>query len=976
MRNLPINIFLLLLAISSYSSAAETNYTAIKAIKTNGKASGSTFQLSVKGLASDSEITSADSTVVTLNISAEPEDVGKTAELFNVVLVNNKKWWMLNEDGVYVSWNASLKSLLPFKESVTLEKTFSTEFLRGNFNVTGELRYFFAYLVDGANYLVATPKAVKININKGDRKDNKSENMAFYRENIEDQIVQSRCIACHVDGGLARNSILNFARANDLSAENNYDVFRMFLASINDDVDFVLSNASGGNNHPGGAQVQKGDAVYKSLEIVLRSIVNGGATSSINFGDPQKSLTSSLNYFDGAELETKEKTLRRASIILAGRLPTQGEILRVENGSEESLREAILELMEEDKFHEFIVEGVEDRLLIRGANFALNTFFPHFPKLANAATNYAISTNSANDNEVMSKSSKSASKTVHELFSYVIRNDRPYSEILTADYMMLNRYLNDYLEGDAAFSDEESEDFYKPAEIKGYYNREQTEWEEGEYLANFRKVRIKEGEKPLNEYPHAGILSDWHFLKRYPTTPTNRNRARARWVLYHFLDIDLEKSAQRPTDAMALIDTNNPTMNNANCTVCHETLDPIAGTFQNWGVDNYYRGDNGEDALDNFYKYPPEGEERMYVDGDTWYRDMRSPGIFGSTISDSEYSLQELAYAIVKEEGFFTSAVKFWWPILLGEEPINRPTIATDQGFQARLDAYNAQQSLISELSEELKLTQNIKDVLVGIILSPFFRSEKKSNVSYDFNDKTFLGNLGNEQLLNTVQIRNKTESITGIVLGRWPKTPNDAFDKPWYFLSQFNSVLGGHDSAFVKKRSELTSPAFYKTMQLHAAELSCMAVAFDFYRNDSDRKLFSGIDLSDSHLSDRAKISKQIAKLHSIFLGKNVNEDDEIVVDLEAIFEKSYNKAKNNNTTNLNCNLMQDMVALGNLGIDVTDFLTMEKENIYYNFSIDWSTANSLMMNLGISRDETFTKKAWSDVIFYLMSDYKYIYE
>ena len=45
------------------------------------------------------------------------------------------------------------------------------------------------------------------------------------------------------------------------------------------------------------------------------------------------------------------------------------------------------------------------------------------------------------------------------------------------------------------------------------------------------------------DWPHAGVLSSHAWLYRYPSTDTNRNRARARWTYYHFLGVDIEKSA-------------------------------------------------------------------------------------------------------------------------------------------------------------------------------------------------------------------------------------------------------------------------------------------------------------------------------------------------------------------------------------------------------------------------------------------------
>ena len=107
----------------------------------------------------------------------------------------------------------------------------------------------------------------------------------------------------------------------------------------------------------------------------------------------------------------------------------------------------------------------------------------------------------------------------------------------------------------------------------------------------------------ITNYPHAGILSTTAFLLRYPTTATNRNRTRSRWTYYHFLGLDIEKFASRTTDPDALADTNNPTLRNPACTVCHRVLDPVAGAFQNYGDDGYYRDQwGGLNSLDRFAK--------------------------------------------------------------------------------------------------------------------------------------------------------------------------------------------------------------------------------------------------------------------------------------------------------------------------------------------------------------------------------------
>ena len=141
---------------------------------------------------------------------------------------------------------------------------------------------------------------------------------------------------------------------------------------------------------------------------------------------------------------------------------------------------------------------------------------------------------------------------------------------------------------------------------------------ESEYDPVVQASRVLDPGPLITNYPHAGILNTTVFLRRYPTTATNRNRARARWTYYHFLGVDVEKSASRTADPVALADTNNPTMHNPACTVCHSVLDPVAGAFQNYGDDGFYRDQwDGMDSLDDLYKNAVTGDE-LAVYAESW----------------------------------------------------------------------------------------------------------------------------------------------------------------------------------------------------------------------------------------------------------------------------------------------------------------------------------------------------------------------
>ena len=174
---------------------------------------------------------------------------------------------------------------------------------------------------------------------------------------------------------------------------------------------------------------------------------------------------------------------------------------------------------------------------------------------------------------------------------------------ITADYIMANPWTAAaYGAPTHHFNDPTDFAEFKPSRIDTYY-REGGDGFEVEYDSVLDLDWIVDPGPLITEYPHAGILNTTVFLQRYPSTATNRNRARSRWTYYHFLGLDIEKSAPRTTDPEALADTNNPTMFNPACTVCHRVLDPVAGAFQNYGDEGFYRDQwEGLDSLDWQYK--------------------------------------------------------------------------------------------------------------------------------------------------------------------------------------------------------------------------------------------------------------------------------------------------------------------------------------------------------------------------------------
>ena len=441
-----------------------------------------------------------------------------------------------------------------------------------------------------------------------------------------------------------------------------------------------------------------------------------------------------------------------------------------------------------------------------------------------------------------------------ELIAHVVESDLPYTEVLTADYIMANPMASEAYGATTQFDDGEDPLEFRPSEIVSYYRDDESKVDE--YRLGIGS-RVLDPGNLWTDYPHAGILNTTVFLLRYPTTPTNRNRARSRWTYYHFLGLDIEKSAAQTPDPDALADTDNPTMKNPACTVCHRVMDPVAGTFQNYGEEGQYREKwGGQDSLADFYKNPPDGTDTPYQPGDTWYRDMREPGFDGWIAPDADNSVQWLAEQIVADDRFAEATVKFWWPAIMGVEVARPPEDRNDSDFEAMLLTSNAQSAEVNRLAVAFRTgiaggaPYNLKDLLVEIALSPWFRAESIAD-----NNPVRAAALriaGVERLLTPEELAWKTQAITGYGWGR--SIDPLGFDDTSALTDEgsYRLLYGGIDSDGITERAGDMTALMAAIAQSHAVEASCPIVQREFLLwPDEKRRLFGGIDKTVSPVSE-----------------------------------------------------------------------------------------------------------------------------
>ena len=788
-------------------------------------------------------------------------------------------------------------------------------------------------------------------------------------------VVQAKCVNCHVEGGVSGSTRLVFVRSENADhLELNRQAFADFLAEAEDGAELILNKIQG-VAHGGGVQAAAGTEDYASIERYLELI--GGESGA--------AALTPATLFDGVAMAPAWKTLRRAAIVFAGRLPTEAEYERAERWPA-GLREAVRGVMEGPGFHDFLIRAANDRLLTDKFLEDAIGEDPSFPNLANAAHALLVAGDNPTYSRWQQRTQFGFARAPLELIAHVVENDLPYTEVLTADYVMANPPADEAYGGGAAFDDANDILEFKPSRIVDYYRQDESVV--SEFTQAFGNHVIDPGNL-RTDWPHAGILNTLVFLKRYPTTPTNRNRARSRWTYYHFLGLDVEKSASRTTDPAALADTNNPTMRNPACTVCHGVLDPVAGAFQNYGADGFYRDQwGGMDSLDDFYKeegpggweqveidapregdkqtfslvgrltagdnkiglqniniveghtnilvdsltvrdgageivghyeledmadwdgrycgirkgdrgvdvrcrvivsvrVPREGEytievaawtgwqseeaqgkpgalrvwapmpEDYYREGDTWYRDMRTPGFDGWDAPNPDNSLRWLARRIVADGRFAEAAVKFWWPAILGTEVAEPPEDEADADFAGRLLASNAQSAEVERLARGFRhgfgggRPFNLKDLLVEIALSRWARAE--STADGDPVRLAALRDAGMERLLTPEELNSKTAAATGVELDRRLPDPHTGLTSPSHLRDDGVRLLyGGIDSDGVTERAGDMTAVMAGVARNHAARLAGAIMLRELHLLPTrQRRLFRHVELATTPASE-----------------------------------------------------------------------------------------------------------------------------
>ena len=668
------------------------------------------------------------------------------------------------------------------------------------------------------------------------------------------KIGERTCLRCHNQQGEARETEFILEKTVDRFDDpqiltRNRDAFESMAKKVHGDQSVLLQKVVGQLDHGGGQVLKPESTGLKILERFVHQTMSR-AVEPILAVEPifnvQTDAYKPVPFFHGVTMLSASRLLRRVTLSLAGRLPSDEELNRVEKEELSAVDSILDSIMQEEAFYGRLKEGFNDIFLTVGIEDNAETLlsYDHFEKTRLWYQTHDFSNLPEAEREragwkLAAVYRDALLREPLELIAYIVRNDRPFSELATADYIMVSPYTargyGIYDEVKDQFKNSEDPFEFIPARL---------------HALQARDGKVQESKTGL--YPHSGFLSMFHYLRRYPSTETNRNRLRARMFYQHFLGVDIMQLAPRSTDAAAVAAKFEiPTMQAADCVVCHKTLDPVAGLFQDF----------------NF-----QGELGPRKEG--WYKDMFPSGFEGEELPEDQRwrATQWLAERTVKDPRFPIAMVEHVYFILVGRKVLQPPEDIDDPNFSGKRRAYLEQRRMITAAASRLKESDlNLKQAFKAIVSSDFYRADGVASVAEHPERQAELDDVGVVRLVTPEQMDRKISAI---------------FGKPWgRFQEEYKILYGGIDSITVTERNADPSGAMGAIQRIMANDVACLNVGLDFHRPAAERILFPGIEPSvvPGDESSDQKILETIVGLQEKILGHRHRVDHP---EVERVFE------------------------------------------------------------------------------------------
>jgi hypothetical protein len=413
------------------------------------------------------------------------------------------------------------------------------------------------------------------------------------------------------------------------------------------------------------------------------------------------------------------------------------------------------------------------------------------------------------------------------LIEHVVMDDRPYSEIVTAEYTMANRIV---------------------ATAYGLsYDAAGPDWQVTEYTDG----RLQ-----------AGVLTQNVFYLRFRSAGDNWHRGRANQfskalLCYDFLarDVVIGESVDL-SDSSAVRDA---VRDDAACASCHQTLDPLASFF--WGFVPAYNMNNIDETgypLVNFYR-PGQRGGWMNTSG-------RPPGYFGQDGTD----LHDLADLIVSDPRFTLCAAKRFHGYLT-QTPLDEVPLEEAARLQEIFEASSLSAKALAKavvMSDTFRRSHGGTEAAQAIAHGyQKVRPEQLDRMVRDLTGFTWETeipfNIQNGPL-------GRVNLLTSSVLG-------------------YLSMAGGIDTFYVQSPTFGYNVTSALVLDQLAQEAAGFAVERDLAQADaSERRLLTRVDASDT-AEDAVK--EQLADLHARLYARFVEPGSEEVAAAYELWRATYER-------------------------------------------------------------------------------------
>ncbi len=715
----------------------------------------------------------------------------------------------------------------------------------------------------------------------------------YFADKVWAPLMAGNCAQCHEPTGVAAEKGAKFRLLTAVYPgfiEANLENIKSLAGYEYEGVPLLLAKPTALVDHGGGNVLQEDSELYDDLAEL---IVQLEAPIECPPTPPGAS-------FPDVEMLSPEQTLRKAALHLAGRLPTAEERAAVADGGEAALVTALDALMTENAFYDRLADIYNDvfftdTYLTRNGVQTLNSTTPDFPnilKFFDKVTPLPA--------DQVSRINRAVSREPLYLVQYIVRNGLPFTDVLLANYTVFTPDSAWLYGVDIKFDDPKDPNELKPGVLKISRN--------GNSM----------------EFPHAGVLTSPMWLNRFPTTPTNRNRHRARKVYDQFLATDVLALASQAIDPAAGSSFANPTRDASECAKCHRVVDPIAGAFQAFDKNN----------------------QEFLLEKPTWYPEMFAPGYGNELMPTDQFAtgIRWLAERVAADPRFSLSTTYTIFSALTGKKPLAYPTNTADPDYKSLLAAWETQDELLRGISNEFQAANyDLKLILREVILGPYFRGQNLG-MAPSAQRRAELIAVGTGRLSTPELLTRKVQAITGV---RWGGTGTDLL------TGEYKILFGGIDSFDVTQRLSDINQTMAAVATRMAVEVSCSATAFDFSKPPAERLLFPLVKLADTPDSNESAIRENLVYLHDRILGETLEEDDPAIEATLALFSDTWAQGLAN-------------IADKSEGVGIGQCQAVK----------DPTTNTDLPAERQIKNDEAYTLRAWQAVVIYLLSDYKFLYE